>query len=39
MIKNKDPKIYAEDANFYHEDGMRTRAILHDYLKENIFFL
>lgn len=38
MIKNKDPKIYTEDANFYHEDGMRTHTILH-YVKENNFFL
>lgn len=22
MIKNKDPKIYEKDSNFYHEDGM-----------------
>ena len=23
MIKNKDPKIYSKNVNFYHEDGMR----------------
>ena len=22
MIKNKDPKIYEKDSNFYHKDGM-----------------
>ena len=26
MIKNKDPKIYEKDSNFYHEDGMAKDA-------------
>ena len=24
LIKNRDPKIYEKDSNFYHEEGMTT---------------
>ena len=24
LIKNRDPKIYEKDSNFYHEEGMMT---------------
>ena len=24
LIKNRDPKIYEKDSNFYHDEGMTT---------------
>lgn len=41
MIKNKDPKIYEKDSNFYHEDGMVKDAykqIWFSYLFLHFFF-